>query len=246
MYSAALPSPLHHNIHPPFTMNPQSMHTPMQPFFNAQPPGAPSRPSHQNRSSMAQLTAVGISPNGMPIHPMGQGHFSHPSMILSAGPPVGQHFQPRSRRQPSIGGPPKAVLGGPGRKLSPLPPPVASSPSTASQRGKKVTVNLPKETINLDDGQPPARSPWARLPVRQDPALTQENATYPELITCESFPPDSWRYHIPDMIDVFLPGKVTNFILIALHLVDAFYPTIGCLDCNKAKGHRAEVGAVGS
>jgi hypothetical protein len=117
-----------------------SMQTPpMQPFFAPQPPLIMAHRPH----------AIGIQPQtGLPIAPVAQIHVRHPSV---AGAPVfGQHIPPpRCRRQLSIGGPPKAILSGPGRKLSPLPTTATTSPA-ASASSKKVTANLPKETISGD------------------------------------------------------------------------------------------------
>ncbi|KAF8641177.1 hypothetical protein AX17_000812 [Amanita inopinata Kibby_2008] len=109
----------------------------------------------------------------------------------------------RHRKQMSIGGPPKAILGGPQRKLSPLPP--ATSPST--QKSRKVIVNLPKETIPSEEqGQPATRPDWARTP------LTNHDHREPfvppvESVSRDIYPPDVWRCLIPDTIDVFLPGQ---------------------------------------
>jgi hypothetical protein len=133
--------------------------------------------------------------------PLGQGFPIVP-------PPFGQPFVPRSSRAPSmsIGGPPKAALGGPGRKHSPLPP---APPAT---KGKKVVVNLPVETMASTEGEPPRRPPWARTPMPttncEEPVVMPQ-----EPATAEPYPPDSWRYHIPDTVDVFLPGKVRDLCL---------------------------------
>lgn len=190
------------------------MQTPMQNFFPTQPPGAPGRPSHQLHPSIAQLTAAGIHPpNGMPpMTPLVQGHFHHPSMMLAAGPHFGQQFAPRNRRQPSIGGPPKAVLGGPARKLSPLPPAGASTPPVVNnQKAKKVAVNFPKESVPGIEGEGDTHPPWARTPLKQAHVATMDFIVSPDLTTADLFPPDSWRYHVPLSVDVFLPGKVRYF-----------------------------------
>ncbi|THG97227.1 hypothetical protein EW026_g4730 [Hermanssonia centrifuga] len=128
-------------------------------FFPRQPPGAPGRPTmHRAHPSMAQLAAAGLlTPSGMPMTPLGQVGFPPPML-----PPP---FVPRSKRTQSVstGGPPKAVLGGPQRKVTPLPP-IAAAVTPVVPKTKKVIVNLPKETIKEgeDSGK---RQEWARSPV---------------------------------------------------------------------------------
>lgn len=129
-------------------------------------------------------------------------------MMGSVPGPSSTHLFPnRNRRQLSIGGPPKAVLGGPARKLSPLPP-VASA--VAPQKVKKVNVKLPKETIPVDqEGQPLTREPWARN-LLDGFEYREQEAVPVKLTSAEVYPPDEWRFHIPDTLDVFLPGKVCS------------------------------------
>lgn len=96
-------------------------------------------------------------------------------------------FPVRHRKQVSIGGPPKAVLGGPQRKPSPLPPP----------KPKKVQVNLPR----LSPPVPP-------LPTIDFPPIN-----FPDSSTRDIFPPDISRHLVPHTIDVFLPGQVLSTFL---------------------------------
>lgn len=203
LYSPALPTSLQQSFHAPYP----SMQTPMQPFFPSTPGG---RPTHRQGASIAQLAAAGIfPPNGMPMTPVG-GHFSRPSLMLGpqnfAG---GQPFQPRSRRQLSIGGPPKAVLGGPGRKLSPLPASATETPATAvTVKVKKIAVNLPKETVPGDNGEEPAHPEWARNYLNDSFNWKDPDVQPAQLTSGEVYPPDVWKSQMPDTIDVFLPGKV--------------------------------------
>ncbi|KAM6497876.1 hypothetical protein JOM56_005824 [Amanita muscaria] len=153
-----------------------------QPFF---PPSAPPNLPH-----FAQ-----IHPPFSPI----AAHYARNSISLLPGQPP---FPVRHRKQLSIGGPPKAVLGGPQRKPSPLPPSLNPAAST-SQKQKKVVVNLPKETI---PGDPPARPEWARNPI--DSKEYHEQTVFPvEATSQEIYPPDSLRQMIPNNIDVFLPSQ---------------------------------------
>ncbi|KAK0208016.1 hypothetical protein DFS33DRAFT_403722 [Desarmillaria ectypa] len=205
MYSPALPTAIQQGFHPHLPMQ-----TPMQNFF-PQVPSAPGRPTHHaGQASIAQLAAAGIHPpSGYPMTPMG-GHFSRPSMMMNG--PGGHPFPGRNRRQLSIGGPPKAVLGGPNRKLSPIPPAAVaaagSSTSPAPQvKPKKIVVNLPKEDITGDNGQVVGRAPWARNPLSDPVILPLPDVTAVATYSVEIYPSEGWRYDIPPTIDVFLPGK---------------------------------------
>jgi hypothetical protein len=208
IYSPALPTSIQQPFHPPFSMPNHPLQTPMQPFFTPQASG---RPAHlQNQPSIAHLTtAAGIHPpNAFPMTPLGA-HFSRPSIMgaptqaQSSGPP----FPHRNRRQLSIGGPPKAVLGGPARKLSPLPATSAINATPAPSKVKKLNVNLPKETILGDDGRSASRPFWARTPLRAF-AFTHPDIPGVETTTADLYPSDSWAKHMPNTLEVFLPGKV--------------------------------------
>ncbi|KAG2132395.1 hypothetical protein DEU56DRAFT_812649 [Suillus clintonianus] len=203
MFSPALPTALQHSFHPPpYYMNGPPLQTPMQSFFPHQPPPAPARPTyvnHKGHASIAHFPGY-PPPSAIPMTPLGS---AFPSQM---GPPFGQPFIPRNRRAPSIsiGGPPKAPLGGPGRKHSPLPPPQAAA--TPAPKGKKVVVNIPVETISGDAGEPSTRPSWARTPVAAM-NLEEPEVIAPEIASIELYPPDSWRRDIPDTVDVFLPGQ---------------------------------------
>ncbi|KAF9457468.1 hypothetical protein BDZ94DRAFT_1227839 [Collybia nuda] len=207
MFSPALPTSLQQGFHPPYPMN-GAMQTPMQSNFFPQPPSAPGRPTHhQGHASVAHLAAAGIHPpNGFPMTPLG-GHFPRPSMMGISGHPSGNPFPNRNRRQLSIGGPPKAVLGGPARKHSPLPPAAANTPPPAApQKVKRTNVKLPKETVLEDNGRLSSRPSWARTPLAPSEWVDREILPV-DTTSAESFPPDDWRKHIPNTLDVFLPGK---------------------------------------
>ncbi|KAJ7037434.1 hypothetical protein C8F04DRAFT_1035710 [Mycena alexandri] len=202
MFSPALPTALQGGMFPQFPLR-----TPMQPYFNPQAPGAPSRPTHRHASaSIASFTPSALQQPAFPMTP-GSGHFPRPSLMMgqSFPGPGGPPFPGRNRRQPSIGGPPKAVLGGPARKLSPLPPVVAPPPPAA--KPKKTTVKLPKESPKDEDGKPLEKPSWARTPLETPFVYKEVEIVEAELTTAESYPSDSWRLEIPPTIDVFLPGK---------------------------------------
>ncbi|KAG6334085.1 hypothetical protein ID866_5001 [Astraeus odoratus] len=174
----------------------------MQSFFPQHPPNAPGRPAyahHKGHASIAHYPGF-PPPSAVPMTPLGQGFPPH-----MMAPPFGQPFFPRNRRAPSvsIGGPPKAPLGGPGRKHSPMPP----QPPVSATKGKKVVVNLPVETIPSADDNPPTRPSWARTPMPTTSAKIPV-VPPPEIDTVEMYPPDTWRHAVPDTVDVFLPGRV--------------------------------------
>lgn len=205
MYPPAL---IQQGFHPSYPL-PNALHTPMQAFFNSQVPPAPARPTHHAHHASVQLAAAGIHPPNL-VTPIST-HFPRPSMTLgSTGHPPSHPYPNRKRRQLSIGGPPKAVLGGPARKLSPLPS--TSPPVDTTNIIKKVNVNLPKETIPGEDGEPATRSWWARSPLDNPIQYQDHPAIPPEVTTSEVFPPDTYRHDFPNSIDVYLPGKVCPFI----------------------------------
>ncbi|KIM51675.1 hypothetical protein SCLCIDRAFT_617773 [Scleroderma citrinum Foug A] len=202
MFSPGLPTSLQQSYHPPpFPIGPPPLQTPMQSFFPQQPPNAPGRPTYaHHKAHVSMVHYPGFPPPpAIPMTPLGQGF---PLQMMP--PPFGPAFLPRNRRAPSvsIGGPPKAPLGGPGRKHSPMPPQL---PATA-QKGKKIAVNLPVETRPGEDGAPPTRPLWARTPM---PTTSSEEPVVipPEIDTVEMFPPESWRCEMPQTVDVFLPGR---------------------------------------
>ena len=200
------PALLQQGFHPSYPM-PSTLHTPMQPFFTSQVPPAPARPTHHAHQASVQLAAAGIHPPNI-VTPIST-HFPRLPIILgSTGQPPSHPFPNRNRRQLSVGGPPKAVLGGPARKLSPFP----STLTPNDPASKKVIVNLPKETISGEDGEPATRSSWARSPLDNPFQYQNHPPIPPEVTTVEIFPPDTYRLDFPNSIDVYLPGRVCTFI----------------------------------
>lgn len=249
LYSPALPTSLQQSFHPAFPMaNP--LQTPMQSFFAPQMPGAPGRPTHHAHQASIQLAAAGIHPPNL-ITPVAT-HFPRPSMMLGPGggqPQAPSHpFPNRNRRQLSIGGPPKAVLGGPIRKVSPMPGSVSPAPSSAAapapQKTKKVIVNLPKEAPVSDAGEPATRPSWARSPLANEFVFIDMPVVPVDTTTAESYPPDAWRLELPNSIDVYLPGKVCVPLLSQRFGVYHF-TKIARLGRSKATKYRGEVGEIG-
>ncbi|KAJ7171787.1 hypothetical protein C8R43DRAFT_979410 [Mycena crocata] len=197
LYSPALPTALQGGMFPQFPLR-----TPMQPYFNPQAPGAPSRPTHRHASaSIANFTPSALQPTfPIPMTP-GAGHFPRPSLMggqsfpgptPSGGPP----FPGRNRRQLSIGGPQKPPL-----------PPVVVAPSPAPVKTKKMIVKLPQESPKDEDGKPLKKPSWARIPLETPFVYKEVQVVEAELTTAQPYPEDSWRHQIPPTIDVFLPGK---------------------------------------
>jgi hypothetical protein len=221
MFSPSFPTAIQQGFNPQFVGPiPGNLMTPMQANFMPTLPTAGRPINHRARASIAQLAAAGIPPPmGIPLTPLLPGQFPQgaPPMLM----PTPQ-FQPRSRRAPSVstGGPPKAVLGGPGVKnrvtTDTVPTPVIIAPP---QKTKKVVVNIPRETIPFegdgeahDDRGPPRREIWAREPLRPSEIPAVVNTIPPEPISADLFPTEEWRARLPSVVHVFLPGKVCNLI----------------------------------
>jgi len=217
IFSPSLPTSIQQGFHPPFVGHIHgNVMTPVQAEFMPMPMLTAGRPlNHRARASIAQLAAVGVPPPmGVPLTPLLSGQFPQgvPPMLM----PTPQ-FQPRSRRAPSVstGGPPKAVLGGPGAKnrvtTEAAPTPVITAPP---QKSKKVVVNIPRETIPVEGGEepggeaPPRREIWARIPLRPSEVPEIIDPVPPETISAVLFPPENWRTQLPPTVDVFLPRKV--------------------------------------
>ena len=220
MFSPGLPTAIQQGFHPPFVGPiPGNLMTPMQTNFMPIPMPTVGRPiNHRARASIAQLAAAGIPPPmGVPLTPLLPGQFPQgiPPMLIPAPTP---QFQPRSRRAPSIstGGPPKAILGGPGVKsrvtTEPVPTPTITVPP---QKTRKVLVNIPRETIPIEGDEEmkgeeelSRREIWARIPLRPSEVPEIVDPAPPETTSAELFPPEEWRTQLPTTVDVFLPGKV--------------------------------------
>ncbi|KAH9053318.1 hypothetical protein EDB87DRAFT_1652018 [Lactarius vividus] len=203
-YSPAIQTAIHQRFPPAFP-SPSVLQTPIQPSFFPTPSPVPPRPIHPgHRAAQASiaLAAAGIHPpHGPPLTPLGHGQFPQAPF---AGP---QFPQFRNRRQPSvsIGGPPKAQLGGAGKNYRP-PSPTANT-VTVTQKSNKATVNLPKETVPAGDGRPPTRSSFARTPIPPHLIPPQPPVPPPDVISADIYPPDILRVEVPDTVEVFLPGK---------------------------------------
>ncbi|EJD55373.1 hypothetical protein AURDEDRAFT_109718 [Auricularia subglabra TFB-10046 SS5] len=193
---------------------PQMLQTPLQTAFLPQL----ARPGmHRAHPSLVHLAAAGIPPPPVPMTPGGVHQFP-PHLLLNPAtpfPPPTPGFQQRSRRAPSIstGGPPKAPLGGPQRKTSPLPPGAAGSAAAGATTAggdaknklqKKVIVKLPVERKPAADASEPL---WTRTPLPHNQVPSQHAGDPPQIASMDGHPMDWPRNTLPASLDVFLPGK---------------------------------------
>ena len=126
-------------------------------------------------------------------------------------------FQRGSRRTSSMstGGPPKAPLGGPNRKHSPIPIASTAVPSgvpaaTEKSKAKKVILKLPLEMAvqgGSADNEIIIYSLWSRQPLPHADAPAMGGVKPPDATSMEMHPIEQSNT-LPATIDVFLPGKV--------------------------------------
>jgi len=197
------------------------MATPLNPTFGNQIP--PRHAMHRPHPSLvfgnpaALAASMAAAQAGMPMTPTG-------------GPPSGmlgpQGFQ-RNRRQQSIslGGPPKAPLGGPNRKHSPMPATavVATAAVQEKSKSKKVVVKFPLESTPKERGEDQNESEikyslWSRVPLKGVELSSMKDIPPPDMITMEPHPIEQ-RGSFPATIDVYLPGKVLILRVIGIMLI---------------------------
>ncbi|KLO11282.1 hypothetical protein SCHPADRAFT_479122 [Schizopora paradoxa] len=208
MYSPALATASQASFPIPFNGN-MHMQTPMQASFFQNAQGRPPHLGHRPGSaSVAHFPPHGMHGANVPMTPLGQAGF--PQAMTGGHPGHGNApFIPRSRRTPSmIGGPPKALLGGPNRKPSPLPP--AQQVIQEKLKAKKVLVKIPKESQVEEadeNGASSSKSLWSRTPATPSTSLNEVEIVVPETISGNVYPEESLTRFLPPTVDVFLPGK---------------------------------------
>jgi|SRR6266850_526745 len=236
LYSPAMQTAIHQGFPAAFPP-PTLLQTPIQPSFIPPPSGPPLRPSHRAQASIALAVAGILPPPGGPVTPLATNQFT-PAFGGPQFPPF------RNRRQPSIstGGPPKAQLGGAGKNYRPPSPTAVALASAAAQtqKAKKVVVNLPKETAPAVDGKPPERTHFARTPIPLHLVPPEPSVPPPDVLTATIHPEDSLRTSVPEMIDVFLPAKVSYIFSVVIYHSLIFLPA--CLGGTEEKVHRGEAG----
>ncbi|KAG9073989.1 hypothetical protein FS749_014502, partial [Ceratobasidium sp. UAMH 11750] len=192
-------------------------------FLAQQQQNRPPHPMHRQHASIAHIPGLGIpmTPGGGSFQQQQQYAAMMAAGQLPQGPPqpggLGvPPFMPRSKRTISIGGPPKAVLGGPNRKPSPLPPATPAgeaAPGLPEVKKKKSAVKLPLESEapaeeGGDESSGRTKSLWSRSPIPASelpPQLLIDSGL--ETTTVESHPDHVTRGELPNSIEVFLPGK---------------------------------------
>ena len=74
---------------------------------------------------------------------------------------------------------------------------------------KKMLVKASGGVRSLQDAITMLQAGASRLGTSAGVAIAEQmEVEPPELTTIDAYPSDSWRYHIPPTVDVFLPGKV--------------------------------------
>lgn len=124
-----------------------------------------------------------------------------------------------------IGGPPKAALGGPNRKVSPLPPTAQAALLAEKLKSKKIPVKLPFETVDeLPEGV--QGSLWTRSPAahQQDEV---ENPASPDTSTADIFPEEEYRVEPPPIIDICLPLPVSFLEILPRKIAHISHRTVG-------------------
>ena len=84
-----------------------------------------------------------------------------------------------------------------------------------AEKKKKLVVNLPKETLQDEKGQLVTRPEWARQPLPNQGNYGHIHDILAHVTTAEIYPPDAWRAELPDIIDVYLPGKVSIILILS-------------------------------
>lgn len=226
----------------PNAMNPFALQTPLQAqFYPPQAPFVQPGHGHAHRGSLVGIPpqfAMGPPVLG-PITPLTAGfglgmqqqqhqlppHLAQAIAAGNIGGVGGGHGRTgsvslpfnRNRRQNSIsvGGPPKATLGGPQNKhvAATVTNPATSAAAIEKMlKGKKIVVKIPQEAPN-EDGEPVS---FARYPVPLSELSNMEDPQpIPETVTGDVYPEERPKGDVPRSIDVFLPGKVSeNSVLV--------------------------------
>lgn len=161
--------------------------------------------------------------NGFPVPPTPGGS----QQQFPNQPPHNPHFRQRRQQSISIGGPPRAALGGPQRKAT-TPTPAAPTSTVLEGKLRKVVVKLPKETVEDEsaeqdqEGNPVAsssrtsRPTWARYPISPDSLPEQPAPVPPQIASVEIYPShlpedegDSAESAAPAAATVVLPRRVS-------------------------------------
>ncbi len=207
-YTPALATAMQATFPPQFQVAP-SLQTPGHHPFTAAQPGTPNRNRHRQNASVANLFGAlqmpPPSPHPNPFMSFPSGHQHQ----MSVSTP---HHVLKSRRNASvsIGGPPKAVLGGPQRKVTPLPsilPEDTTPVAEVKVSIKKPTVHLPDETGPVVyDGNTYSTPPWSRNPLAGE--IDTSLPSPPDISSRVVYPTKTVPFSPEANIEVFLPDHV--------------------------------------
>ncbi|KAG9056073.1 hypothetical protein FS842_000363 [Serendipita sp. 407] len=133
----------------------------------------------------------------------------------------------RNRRQGSVslGGPPKATLGGPANKhvAAPMTNPATSAAAMEkSLKNKKLVIKVPNE--RPDEGG--VIPDFARYPVPSSELSEMEDPRPLDTATIPIYPEERQKGDFPKTVDVFLPGK-SAWDVLARKLVDEKLKKLG-------------------
>jgi hypothetical protein len=175
----------------------------------------PFRGRHRPNASIAQFGI--ISPPSFQ-----QGYFQPPHSPFHHPPGATSFVKSRRTASISLGGPPKALLGGPQRKPSPLSglgqevtdqrSPADSEQQPTRPIKKKVLVNLPEESApTIYEGKAYQLAPWARHPWPSQPYLSQVTDDHLlDISTGRIYPTEEMKL---EHFKVSLPSQVFSYVL---------------------------------
>lgn len=206
----------HHGSHPSMSM---SMHRSRPSLANI--------PGFMPPMSAVPMTAgphmANFPVNGFPVPPTPGGS---QQQFPNQQPPHPQPYRQRRQQSISIGGPPRAALGGPQRKAT-TPVPAAATSTVVEGKVRKIVVKLPKETIEDEpteqdqEGNPVAsssrsRPTWARYPIPPNSLPEHSLQAPPQIASVEIYPSHSPEEEGGDSAEstaaatVILPRRVSN------------------------------------
>ncbi|KAG8887081.1 hypothetical protein FRB98_000608 [Tulasnella sp. 332] len=180
---------------------------------------------HRSRPSLANIP--GFMPGlGLPTPLTAGPHSTHFPPQTPGGTqqnfPVGQsgggrpqNYRQKRQQSISIGGPPKALLGGPQKKpITPIPgvAPVVINSSNSDVKLKKVVVKLPKESESdgtmgddVAESSSQAKSRWTRHPIPQQSVPSMPPVEPPVLVSRDVYSDED--SDLSEKVTVILPRR---------------------------------------
>ncbi|KAG8942547.1 hypothetical protein FRC04_003618 [Tulasnella sp. 424] len=185
----------HHGSHPSMSMS-MSMHRSRPSLANI-PGFMPPMSAAVPMTAGPHMANFPVNPFPVPPTPGGS-----QQQFPNQQPPHQQPYRQRRQQSISIGGPPRAALGGPQRKATTPTPAAAATSTVVEGKVRKVVVKLPKETLEDEpteqdqEGNPVAsssrsRPTWARSPIPPDSLPEQALPAPPQIASVEIYPSHS-------------------------------------------------------